>query len=40
MKTVAKILRFIGSLFSRKKEEEELSDRLKNSRKNDPFIYD
>jgi hypothetical protein len=40
MNMLAKILRFIGSIFSRKKDEEELSDRLKNSRKNDPFIYD
>tara|TARA_R110001583_G_scaffold86541_6_gene226026 strand:- start:1172 stop:1291 length:120 start_codon:yes stop_codon:yes gene_type:complete len=39
MKIIAKILRFIGSIFSRDKEEE-LSDRLKNSQKNDPFIYD
>lgn len=39
MNTILKILRFIGSIFSKKKEEE-LSDRLKNSKKNDPFIYD
>ena len=40
MKIIAKILRFISSLFSRNRDEEELSERLKNAKKNDPFIYD